>query len=305
MVYTTLTDRIGNNLFQIATGASLAHRNDSEYTVYISDFKVPEGISLEKYIEQFRNNILRKVKFTTEYPIDSIEYVQPCFEYKEIQYYPNIRLSGYFQSEKFFDKEFVYDLFEIDLQTKKYIEDKYGYLFESPIISINVRRGDYLLRPLRQPICEMPFFNRAIRYFGKNQRYLVISDDIEWCKRKFKGKNFFFVENEQPIIDLYIQTYCTHNIISNSTFSWWGAWLNRNPNKIVIAPKKWFGIQMKDYNTMDLIPENWIRVNNPRTLSLKIKIAIKWTLHLFVRIYWRIRNIYWLIKGKLGLPSPK
>ncbi|MHC1779984.1 MAG: alpha-1,2-fucosyltransferase [Bacteroidales bacterium] len=297
MVYTTLTDRIGNNLFQIAAGASLAHRNHSDYLVCISDIDVPDGISLSKYIDQFRNNIFRKITFIDGYPHDSIEYIQPGFEFNEIEYFDKIRLSGYYQSEKFFDKDYVRELFSIDDENNNYIKTTYGHLFNEEIISINVRRGDYLTRPLRQPICEMPYFRRAINYLGKNKRYLIISDDIDWCKKKFKGANFFFIDDEPPIIDLYLQTFCTHNIISNSTFSWWGAWLNPNPDKIVIAPKKWFGLQMANFNTKDLIPDEWIRVKNPRTLSLKIKISYRWFIHLFVRAYWKYLRIRNRIKG--------
>ncbi|PKO99479.1 MAG: alpha-1,2-fucosyltransferase [Bacteroidetes bacterium HGW-Bacteroidetes-8] len=293
MVYTTLTDRIGNNLFQIATGASLAHRNNCEYIVCISEIDVPDGISLKEYVNQFRSNILRNVKFMDGIPEESTEYIQPCFEYREIEYFDKIRLSGYFQSEKFFDKDFVRELFSPDKETLSHINSTYGHLFKEEIISINVRRGDYLTRPLRQPICEMPYFKRAINYFGKDKRYLLISDDIEWCKRKFKGENFYFIDDEPPIIDLYLQAMCTHNIISNSTFSWWGAWLNPNPSKIVIAPIKWFGVQMNNFNTRDLIPEEWVRVANPRTLSLKLKISYRYFIDLFIRANWkyiRIRN---------------
>ncbi len=290
MVYTTLTDRIGNNLFQIAAGASLAHRNNTEYIACISDINVPEGISLESYIEQFRSNIFRKIAFKNGLPADSVEYIQPEFGFIPIEYFDKIRLTGYYQSEKFFEPEYIRDLFSIDNLSAKYIEERYGSLFKEEIISINVRRGDYLKRPLRQPICEMPYFRRAMKYFGKKRRYLLISDDIEWCKKKFKGENFYFIEDEPPIMDLYLQTFCTHNIISNSTFSWWGAWLNPNQNKIVVAPLKWFGIQMKNYNTRDLIPDEWIRVKNPRTLSLKMKIFIKWSADMRSRIYWRLRN---------------
>ncbi len=292
MVYTTLTDRIGNNLFQIAAGASLAHNNNTNYVACISNFRVPEGISLAEYLEQYRENILRSVEFMNGIPEDSVEYIQPGFEYSVIEYFPKIRLSGYYQSEKFFNKEYVRNLFSIDPKSKSYIESRYGFLFEDEIISINVRRGDYLSRPLRQPICEMPYFRRAIDYFGREKRYLIISDDIDWCKRKFKGSNFFFIDDEPPVIDLYLQTYCTHNIISNSTFSWWGAWLNPNPNKIVIAPKKWFGVQMTKYfNTKDLIPDEWVRLKNPRTLGLKLKIFYNWSIDISKRAYWRVRKL--------------
>lgn len=292
MVYTELTDRIGNNLFQIATGASLAHNNKSDYVVYISDFKVPEGISLKDYLQQFEKNILRKITFTQTMPINIVKYEQPSFRYKKIEYVNNIFLSGYYQSDKFFNANFVRELFSMDNETESYIKANYGFLWEKEYISINVRRGDYLKRPLRQPICEMPYFRNAIKYFGKHKSYLVISDDIEWCKKKFTKGNFYFIENEPPIIDLYLQTLCRHNIISNSTFSWWGAWLNPNPNKTVIAPKKWFGVHLKKYDTQDLVPDNWIKVDNPRTLSLKLRILYYWLKDFFLRAFKKLTSSF-------------
>lgn len=292
MVYTELTDRIGNNLFQIATGASLAHDNNSEYIVHISDFKIPEGIYLNEYIEQFRTNILRKITFVDTIPNNIVSYKQPSFRFKKIEYVNNIYLQGYFQSEKFFNENFVRELFSMDSQTEAYLQEKYGFIRGKDIISINVRRGDYLTRPLRQPICEMPYFRRAIKYFGKNRSYLVVSDDIEWCKKQFTRGDFYFVENEPPIIDLYVQTWCKHNIISNSTFSWWGAWLNANPNKIVVAPKKWFGVHLKKYNTQDLLPTEWVRVDNPRTLSLKVKISYYWLKDFFRRAFRKLISLF-------------
>lgn len=291
MVYITLTDRIGNLLFQIGAGASLAKSNEVDFQGCIIDKFVPEGITLIEYIEQYRDNILRKVKMTPGIPENTIEYIQPGFNYTPILYFENIRLSGYFQSEKYFDKELVAELFSIDDKSKKYIEENYGEIFKNEIISINVRRGDYLKRPLRQPICEMPYFKKAINYFGRDKRYLIISDDIEWCKKKFIGDNYLFIDDEPPVIDLYLQTYCTHNIISNSTFSWWGAWLNPNVNKIVVAPKNWFGVQMKKLDTKDLIPDNWVRVANPRTISLTFKILYNYSADVLSRVFRKLSKI--------------
>lgn len=291
MVYSTITDGLGNILFQIAAGASLAHKNGSDFLVYLSDIEIPGGKTLKEHVEPFCTNILRDVKFIDRLPEDSIEYIQPGFEFFEIGYFDKIRLTGYYQSEKFFDKKYIKDLFSIDEKTFSYINNKYGHLFKEEIISLHVRRGDYINRPLRQPICEMPYFKRAINYLGKDKRYFIFSDDIDWCKKKFRGENFIFSSNESPVVDLYLQSFCTHNIISNSSFSWWGAWLNSNPSKIVIAPVKWFGLQMTNYNLKDLIPTDWIRIQNPRTIYMKIRISYSYFLDLFVRANWKLIRI--------------
>lgn len=292
MVYSFLTDRIGNMLFQVAAGASLAHRNNHDFIACVSDTSIPDGTKLIDYVKPFRANILRNVPLAEKIPEDIVEYKQPGFEYTPIPFENNIILKGYFQSEKFFDQNYIKDLFSIDEESRSYIMKRYGNLFNHEIISIHVRRGDYIKRPLRQPTCGMPYFRRAIRYFGKERQFLVVSDDIEWCKKKFKGDNYHFIHNETAIIDLYIQSLCSHNIISNSSFSWWGAWLNTNPGKVVIAPKNWFGVQMKNYNLKDLIPQNWIRVKNPRTISLLLKIYFYWSFDVIQRTFRKISRIF-------------
>ena len=291
MVYSTLTNGLANNLFQIATGATLARRNNTEYVACTIEETVPNGMTFSDFINQYQGNTLRDVNFVEGIPEDSIEYIQPGFNYSPIEYFDKIRLSGYFQSEKFFDKEYVRELFALDKERLSYIMGKYGHLLNQEIISIHVRRGDYVNRPLRQPVCCMPYFRRAIDYFGKDKQYFVFSDDVKWCKKRFIGSNFHFPDRESPVTDLYLQSLCTHNIISNSSYSWWGAWLNNNPDKVVLVPKTWFGIQMSDYDLSDLIPEEWIKIRNPKTISLTLKIALYWSVDITKRVWWRLTHL--------------
>ena len=289
MVYSILTDRVGNNLFQVAAGASLAYKHKVDYAVCVPNFILPDGSDLENYIEQYKKNIFRKVSFVKEIPKDVNEYCQSGFHFTPIEYKNKICLRGYFQSEKYFEKDYIRDLFSIDNSTLQYINKKYGELFRDEINSLHIRRGDYLKRPQRQPICSLRYYKSAINLLGGNKRYLVLSDDIEWCKKHFKGNNFFFSEKEDPIVDLYLQTMCNNNIISNSSFSWWGAWLNSNSQKKVIAPKQWFGKQMNNWDMSDLIPREWLRLDNPKSLLLKTKIIAYDIKDLFGKISKRIR----------------
>ena len=88
--------------------------------------------------------------------------------------------------------------------------------------------------------------------------YAVFSDDIEWCKKVFgNSEEIIYIEKEADYVDLYLMSLCKHNIIANSTFSWWGAWLGKHPDQIVIAPNQWFGPAITDKPTDDLIPESW------------------------------------------------
>ncbi|MCK4919702.1 MAG: alpha-1,2-fucosyltransferase [Bacteroidales bacterium] len=278
MVYTYLSGRLGNNLFQIATGAALAIKNNSEMIACISETwcAEPDNCYLEQYLEPFKHNVFRNIKFINGFPEGAIKFNQ-VEEVEQIPYYDNIFLHGLWQSENYFvkQKEYLQELFSIDKKTKNFITNKYPFLFEQEIISIVIRRGDYCKQPQYHPTCSMKYYRNAVKYFGNDKSYLIVSDDIEWCKAKFKGENFYFSGHESPVIDFYLQTLCTHNIISNSSFAWWGAWLNNNHGKKVIAPSEnWCGLFYKDLCRSDLLPKDWILIANPLIFKHKLKVGI-------------------------------
>lgn len=130
-------------------------------------------------------------------------------------------------------------------------------------VSIHIRRGDYLHSQFSDynVIKTMDYFNNAIAYIKKsinNPVFFIFSDDIEWCKKHFIGKEYVYVignTGKYSYLDMYMMSNCKHNIISNSTFSWWGAWLNNNNNKIVIAPFLWTNSGIK---SEDFCPKEWI-----------------------------------------------
>ena len=135
-------------------------------------------------------------------------------------------------------------------------------------VSIHVRRTDYISNiPANNyhGTCNETYYIEAMKIIGKkisNPHFYIFSDEPEWFKANIKT-NFqvTFVEhnkNEKSFEDMYLMSLCKHNIIANSSFSWWGAWLNSNENKQVIAPANWF--QDKTKNTKDLLPETWIKL---------------------------------------------
>ncbi len=257
MIYVVLDGRLGNNLFQIAAARSLSEN----VTLCFKD-----ALQI-KHFENYKNTLYK------DYPVvDFIpkckRYTDPFYNHQPIPYVEgeDLIIEGSFQSYKYFNEQIVRGLFPIDLQTKQIIDERYRELLQRPITCIHVRRGDYLQYPHRHPFCGKNYYMNAINYIGKEERFIVCSDDIAWCKRIFKGNNFFFVENSTPLIDFYIQTQCSSNIISNSSFSWWGAWLNPNPQKKVIAPSMWYGIDLKNLNTNDLLPSSYVILENRYSL---------------------------------------
>jgi hypothetical protein len=276
MVYVNLKGRLGNNLFQLAAASSLAHLHNTDFAAIVTDYwcSEPDHCYLEDYLKQFKTNILSNVHFTSTIPKGLKEFNEQNSSFSPISFQKEILLNGWFQSEKYFVDSVVRELFNIDQKNYDYIKGKYGHLLlsDNTITSIHVRRGDYLKLPHQYSICSMRYFEKAIDLIGRDKKYMIISDDINWCKRHFRGPNFYFVENESPLIDLYLQAFCTNNIISNSTFSWWGAWLNKNPDKLVVAPTPWVGKFHKHVSTKDLIPEKWIQIKNPLEVKYKLRV---------------------------------
>lgn len=130
-------------------------------------------------------------------------------------------------------KSEVQKLFEAHDDIKQYIGNKYPFI-EDDNIAIHVRRGDYIKH---RRVQDINYYNLAIDLIGRDKLLIVCSDGIEWCKENFKEKNIKFIEGERDYIDLYLMSFCKNNIISNSTFSWWSAYLNQN-NGTVVMPKK-------------------------------------------------------------------
>lgn len=253
-VTTKLVGGLGNFMFQIAAVYGYALKNG--YTPIIT---LQDTFPVHNPFNTYREDLFEKI-IPVNLPLHTFQrYKEPTFNYEEIPVSENsILLDGYFQSEKYFKhcEQFIKDLFtptkkEEALQLFKHYEGM-------NICSLHVRRGDYLSRQQHHPVQPLEYYYQAMSNMPADTKYLIFSDDIEWCKSTFQGDNFFFVEGNKDSDDLLLMSCCTHNIIVNSTFSWWAAWLNDNKNKIVVAPKNWFGPAYSDWNTEDIYCSDWI-----------------------------------------------
>ncbi|EGR2249898.1 alpha-1,2-fucosyltransferase, partial [Vibrio parahaemolyticus] len=125
-------------------------------------------------------------------------------------------------------------------------------------VSIHVRRGDYLNSPALSGLAPLWYYRNAIKHLEENTNnptYFVFSDDIQWCRDNLALSNAHYIDwniGEDSYKDIQLMSLCKHNIIPNSSFSWWGAFLNENSDKIVIAPETWgnksVGVELKDMN---------------------------------------------------------
>lgn len=256
MISSLLQGGLGNYMFQIAVAESLAKDLGTK-----AGFDFNLAAQGHKNIRTYQDNILRNVTDVPNIRTQS-RFTELDFGYNELPKKDSQTLIGYFQTEKYFkhNRDHIVHLFRLPYgMINRVWEDYENVYIDNLTCSIHVRRGDYLKLPNHHPTLTMEYYKKAMEEI-RADKYLIFSDDMKWCKANFVGNKFTFIENEPDYIDMYMMSICHNHIIANSSFSWWGAWLNTYNDKIVVAPNKWFGPAKGDINTKDLIPEEWIKI---------------------------------------------
>lgn len=231
---------LGNQLFQAAATIAHARRMNTDYAfpIHTLDNRVWKN-QLPASLPRLQNGL--------HYPV----YNEPGHAYHPIPDYNPVRLHGFFQSYKYFED------YEDEILPLLGFDNQAGF----NAVSIHVRRGDYVLYKDKHPPVTLEYLNQAISMFPDDE-FLVFSDDLSWCHKHFKGNRFFFSGGKSAWGDLKVMSACKHNIISNSTFSWWAAYANRNIEKVVVTPDEsnWFGPGNSALDVSTLIPPTWERI---------------------------------------------
>jgi hypothetical protein len=258
MISSYLVGGLGNQLFIIATTHTLAMDNNDEYAF---DFhRKLSSIGQGNVPLAYRDNIYSKLKDLPPKWKHEFHYREPNFGYSPIPYQKNMLLSGYLGNEKYFShrKAEIINLFKEETILKNIQNEFSGVLKNS--VSLHVRHGDYIKLPKVYLIPTTGYYTKAIAILDSRVRIdniIVISDDIRWCRGNLRDPRITFIGGRPDYIDFYLQTLTDHNIMANSSFSWWGSYLNENSDKIVISPKRWFagGCNASEKN---IICDNWI-----------------------------------------------
>lgn len=291
MIITRLQGGMGNQMFQYAFGRALALRNKVSLGLDISFLldRTPrlKGITFRNYmldVFNIQGRVVAQSEIPVQYRVSKgffgiyINYIirkflkpkgvekSTAFDSSIFDLGANAYLNGFWQSEKYFKN--IEDIIRADFSLKIPLSDTVRTIAEKiqccDAVSIHVRRGDYVTTKNGRDVlgaCSLEYYVEAISLIRKkvpNPTFFVFSDDIEWCREHIvTGDNTTFISG-QDYEDLTLMSMCKHNIIANSTFSWWGAWLNSNKNKMVIAPQKWYNDL--SYSSENLIPEDWIHL---------------------------------------------
>ncbi|MEZ7820963.1 MAG: alpha-1,2-fucosyltransferase [Patescibacteria group bacterium] len=282
---------LGNQLFQYCFGKYLANiletsvkydvqteillRNFTPRELELNAFCLPIIIASKEEIgkmKYFSNGLLEKVerRLTKRFPTLRSTYFVESHLHGIIQtenIKDNCYYEGYWQSY-YYPMTDKFLINNIDLSNIKVDSEQCNIVSEinnTNSISIHIRRGDYISIKVNTKIfhtCDLEYYYNAIAFFNlkfKNPRYFVFTDDVIWATNNLLAENLTFVSGNQPSIDMYLMSLCKHNIIANSTFSWWGAWFNSNDDKIIIAPKQWY-VGKQNENLKCLILDKWIQM---------------------------------------------
>ena len=269
--------RLGNQMFQYASLRGIAAKNGYDWC-----------IPSDKSYHRDNYGLFETFMMTNVGPKNlgmvQGDYVQEndhCFLEDFFTQLPdNVSLDGYFQTEKYFahiKDEILEDFtFREDYLTPcmEYIDS----LDAAPIF-LHIRQSDNIGREEYHPILPLTYFEDALKEFPEDTPCFVFTDDMEWCKSQefFKQDRFLFNESNGrytyrtidgtgqmqntllPQVDLCLMSLCSGAIIANSSFSWWGAWLQNDRGKVIApSPKKWFGFAMTHLDTSDIVPDRWI-----------------------------------------------
>lgn len=277
MVNTRFAGRLGNSMFQIAACIGYAKKYGYQWGVP-SDQRESSILTHFPNLPRCDDQNKRYHEHPPRHCSQHNKHFDEChFDYHEIpDLGPDVMLTGFFQSWKYFDnaQEEVKKVFKLNIRQKE----------SGPVnISVHVRRGDYVQHAGSFPPVDKWYLIQAIEKMynlvrdqdkTSSQRFVFFSDDIEWCHRFVQdnyfsdpmggGQVFTFSEGRNEYDDLSYMSSCSHHIIANSSFSWWGAYLGHNPDRIVVSPsaKTWFGPTAGVRQpVVDLILPNWIQID--------------------------------------------
>ncbi len=288
MIITRLQGGLGNQLFQYAAGHALAqkhqtnlkvdfsgHTGDIARSYKLSFFNINTEFATPEEVANFNKWYNRGwlAKFTNRLPfrLNRHHFKEPHFHFTPELFglSDNVYIEGYWQTEKYFSS--IEDTIRQEVVLKKAYavqnEELFSLIRNNDSVSLHVRRGDYVANATTlkmHGVCTPEYYRRAIDAIKEKiskPYFFVFSDDPEWVKSNFTFTDPYRIVSAEGYADyqeLSIMSRCKHNIVANSSFSWWGAWLGNNSDKIVIAPRQWFSGFKGD--TKDLLPQRWLKL---------------------------------------------
>lgn len=264
MIYSNLKGGLGNMMFEIAALESLAYDNMDQ----VGFINVPSQIAYLNSETNFNPNMQHADeysfligKYQINAPASYVAQFNAPYHFEKLQYVKGAFYDGFYQSEKWFkhNRPRIIDQLAPSKNIVDIIEAKYSDLLAlENSVAVHVRRGDYVKNQGNHAVLPLEYYEKAMEHFSPDHDYVIFSDDINWCKEIFKMPRMHFVQ-DKDYVEIYLMSMMKNCITANSSFSWWGGWLNLNRNKKIIGPSVWFGPNIR-HNTADIIPDWWIKL---------------------------------------------
>ena len=249
---------LGNQMFQISHAIAQGLKNNKPAIFIPKAYTPMQANQPTKYL----NNIFRNILFSENIP--NRKRIESGWGYTKINpsWETSIEFYGYYQSNKNFlgYDEQIKELFQ---PTKEFIDKIYTLypeLNNEKTVSLHIRRGDYTKISNILPIIDKTYIDEAIKQNGEYFKLFIFSDDKEWVKQNLSYPNQIIVSALEDYEEMWAMSLCNNNIMSNSTFSWWGSFLNRKKDKNVYVPSVWFG-PAGEKNNDDIYLNSWIKIN--------------------------------------------
>ena len=258
---------LGNQLFEAAHALAQGWKHNREVVFFPDSWTPGQGRNARNYVD----NVFRNLNFSDKIEGFTHVYEGP-FEYSEVNPLEgNTSFYGYYQSTKNwfgFDNR-IRDVFQPSLELVKEFMEKYPQLSQPNTLSLHVRRSEYLQFPEIHPTISLEYIQLALEKIGEFSTVFVFSDDHEFVKENLNFPSVIYVDESEDWRELYLMGLCQNHIISNSTFSWWGVFLNKNLSKKIVAPSTWFGPRGPE--AKDIYENYWITIPTEWTEGGRIK----------------------------------
>lgn len=266
-------------MFQYAVGRNLAIKTGQPLVLDLTELLkranidyTPRNFELDVFNIQYDGKILPgqgksfKDQLVFKYLTRKVNENAHEFDPRVLSSTGNVYLNGFWQNEKYFKaaENIIRQDFTLKAVGLPDNESLKNAIHSTNSVSVHFRLGDYLSNPDARAfhgILSSDYYKNAIKKITglvPSTHFFIFSDDLDWVKTNFtfdQNHTFVATDNQSGVVDMQLMSLCKHNIIANSSFSWWGAWLNGNPHKVVIGPQQWFS------NTpAEILPERWIKI---------------------------------------------
>lgn len=287
MIRLILSGGLGNQMFQYAAGKALSIHTHNKLSIDQQLLTKKTNATIRNYqLNIFTINAPIKTRPRDKWAIKAFQFLNrpnsvlaslfgifrdekaQLFDIRFNELSKNTALFGYFQNELYFQD--IEDQIRHDFTFKKQLDSKNteiaNLIQSNNSVSIHIRRGDYLSTNSNLKVLDIEYYQKAIAHITEkieDVHFFIFSDDINWVRQNLNIENHEYSiidwnKRDESYIDMQLMSLCKHNIIANSSFSWWAAWLNKNNSKIVIAPNTWYKTDEPNNYPIGFIPQNWI-----------------------------------------------